>query len=515
VDSKSKEAGVTTTKHAGGPARLLAGAAVLLAGAALLLGVLPTAKAQAETAALKTYIVVFKATQAQEGQFQLGGDLAANQAAALDLLTSAGGTITADLTKEIGVAIVDSASETFAETVSGSDLVEIVGEDFSWKGLPSQAEFLSGGGVVTPTGGGGPEPSTDPLETQQWDMRMIRTEQAHAVQSGWNEVEVAIVDSGIDATHVDFMDPTGQITNVDCLKSKDFVVLVGPGVGTPVPCQDNLFHGTHVAGTVAAQANRVGIVGVAPNVSLISIKVCDSAEGYCYASSSIAGIAYAGSIQAEVMNMSFFVDDDAFRVSTELKCDSDPKQRAFKEGVNRSIAYARSQGVTPVAAAGNSRTDLGKSKTCDVVPTESPGVMSVVSLGPSGRIASYSSYGKGTLMVSAPGGDGGIGPNWCNVQVFSTIPGEAYGCFQGTSMASPHAAGVAALIVSQIGTMGADGDVVSNPDTVLDRLARTAKDIGKYGYDRCYGWGRVDAYRAVINQQSRDRRDDTIPDCGR
>ena len=511
---------MTTTKHMGGSARALAGAAIL-AGAALLLGVLPTAKAQADSAALKTYIVVFQATEAQEGQFELGGDLAANQAAALDLIRNAGGTITADLTAETGVAIVDSANAAFAETVSASELVAVVGEDFAWKGLPSRAEFLSGGGVVAPSsttalaGGGGAEPSADPLESQQWDMRMIRTEEAHALQAGWNEVEVAVVDSGIDATHVDFVDPTGQVTNVDCLKSKDFVVLVGPGVGTPVPCQDNLFHGTHVAGTIAAQANGVGIVGVAPNVTLISVKVCDSAEGYCYASSSVAGIAYAGSIQAEVMNMSFFTDDDEFRQSTELKCNSDPKQRAFKEAVNRSIAYARSQGVTPVAAAGNSATDLGQSKTCDVVPTESPGVFSIVSLGPTGRIAGYSSYGKGTNMVSAPGGDGGIGTSWCNVQVFSTIPGQAYGCFQGTSMASPHAAGVAALIVSQLGTLGGDGDVLSDPDTVLDRLGRTAMDIGKYGYDRCYGWGRVDASRAVINQQPRDRRDATIPDCGR
>ena len=509
---------MTRTTEAGGAARLLAGAAAILAGAALLLGVLPTATAHADTAVTKTYIVVFSATQPQEGQFQLAGDLAANRTAALALLRDAGGTITADLTKEIGVAIAESASATFASTVGASSLVDVVGEDFSWQGLPSRAEMLAHGTVVSPSATaalGGPEASADPLESLQWDMQAIRTELAHGVQAGANNVEVAVVDSGIDPTHVEFHDATGNLTNVDCFKAKDFVVLVGPGVGSPVPCQDNHFHGTHVAGTIAAQANGVGIVGVAPNVTVIPVKVCDAPEGYCYASSAIAGIAYAGSIQAEVMNMSFFTDDDALRTSTELKCDSDPKQRAFKEGVNRAIAYARGQGVTPVAAAGNSSTDLGKSKTCDSVPTESPGVMSVAALGRDLQLSSYSSYGKGSMMVSAPGGD------WfddlldpCGQQILSTIAGEAYVCIEGTSMASPHAAGVAALIVSQIGTVGGDGDVISDPDAVLDRLARTTRDTGKLGYDRCQGWGRIDAYRAVINQQSKDRRDASVPPCG-
>ena len=103
-----------------------------------------------------------------------------------------------------------------------------------------------------------------------------------------------------------------------------------PASATPIPCTDNQFHGTHVAGTVAAQANGIGVVGVAPNVTLVPVKVCD-ASGYCYASGVVDGLTYAGDQRLDVINMSFFVDDDAFQESTEFKCSSDATQRAFRQ----------------------------------------------------------------------------------------------------------------------------------------------------------------------------------------
>ncbi|MDQ3453820.1 MAG: S8 family serine peptidase, partial [Actinomycetota bacterium] len=122
-------------------------------------------------------------------------------------------------------------------------------------------------------------------------MQQIRTEQAHAVQAGARAVDVGILDSGTDGQHPDFA-IDGQGSNVDCKRGRDFVLGNGPGVGNPNPCVDNQFHGTHVSGTVAAQANGIGIVGVAPNVTLVPVKVCDT-SGYCYASSVVDGITYA------------------------------------------------------------------------------------------------------------------------------------------------------------------------------------------------------------------------------
>ena len=156
-------------------------------------------------------------------------------------------------------------------------------------------------------------------------------------------------------------------------------------MGNPDPCTDNQFHGTHVAGTIAAQANGIGVVGVAPNVTLVPVKVCD-ATGYCYVSAVVDAITYAGDIKLDVINMSFFVDDDAFQESTEFKCNSDPTQQAFRQSVERAIKYAIGRGVVPVAALGNSDEDLGDPSAadaddCDVVPAETQGVIAVSALG--------------------------------------------------------------------------------------------------------------------------------------
>jgi subtilisin family serine protease len=364
--------------------------------------------------------------------------------------------------------------------------------------------------------GGGPDPQLDALTPFQWDMAQIQVPQAHKIQAGSRLVDVGILDSGIAGrTHPDFVDIDGN--NVDCGRGRDFVLGVSPSpLGNPDPCTDNQFHGTHVAGTVAARANGVGIIGVAPNVTLVPVKVCDTA-GFCYASSAIAGITYAGDIKLDAINMSFFVDDDEFMQSTEFKCMSDPAQRVLRKGVERAIQYARNQGVEPVAALGNSSNDLAHppepyENDCDVVTAETQGVVGTVALGPSSEKAFYSNYGNGRADVSAPGGNsrnpnGGPGP--CPNQVLSTIPPVGYACLQGTSMASPHATGVAALIISQFGQLGTDAgepDVVMRPTSVESYLQSTTIDLiatgqetSTKGYDYCFGNGRVDALRAVLH----------------
>jgi len=462
---------------------------------ALALGMAAPASAGTAQLAADRYVVVLAGTQGEDGFTAAQG-----VDAALAAVTSAGGTVAADLSRQIGVLVVTSPSATFQETLAASPLFESVGRDFKWQGVP----------------GGGPETTFDPLEPLQWDMEQIRAGGAHYYQAGSRSVDVGILDSGIDGHHPDFM-VDGAGSNVDCVRGKNsvkFVIDGGPGVGTADPCVDNQFHGTHVAGTVAAQANGLGVVGVAPNVTLVPVKVCD-ASGYCYASAVVDGLTYAGDQKLDVINMSFFVDDEEFQESTEFKCNSDPVQRTFRRAVERAIAYARGRGVVPVAALGNSDEDLANPSAadaadCDVVPAETKGVIGVVSLGPSSEKAGYSNYGAGAADVAAPGGNGTTGD--CRTTILSTFPAGAYGCIQGTSMASPHAAGVAALIVSQFGRLGSDGDVVMSPDAVEKLLRSTAVDIGLPGYDECFGYGRVDALRAVTRDTAR-AFDAAAPHC--
>jgi subtilisin family serine protease len=451
-----------------------------MALAALLAVLLPGAAGGTQSST--RYLVVLAGTPTASGF-----DLAGTRAAVDTLVATAGGVVANDLSGQIGVLVATSGKASFDDTLRASPLVAEVGADFNWAGVPTA----------------GPQPSADPLESIQWDMQQIRTEQAHGVEAGRREVDVGILDTGIDGRHADFLGFDGS--NVDCSRGRNSIAFLptGPGVGNPDPCTDNQFHGTHVAGTVAARANGLGVVGVAPNVTLVPVKVCDS-SGLCYASAVVDGITYAGDQRFDVINMSFFVDDNEFQQSTEFKCADDPVQKAFRQAVERAISYARSQGVTPVAALGNSDEDLAhpsepNENNCDVVPAETQGVIGTMALGRDSQKAGYSNYGTGATDVAAPGGTAN---GDCTRGVPSTIPGNGYGCLQGTSMASPHAAGVAALIVSRFGELGSDGDVKMSPQKVEDYLQSTTIDIGLPGYDACFGNGRIDALRAVQHDTS-------------
>ena len=503
-------------------------ALVALAAAA----VLPGSVAHATENGLRAYLIVLDDGTPNDHAFTMSE---ANRQTAMSLITGKGGVILNDMSKDIGVVSAAGPTSEFAETLEASPLILSAGDDFGFKAMPSKAEYIAQGltGVSHP-GTSAPNPSTDPFEGLQWDMEMIRTEAAHAIQAGNRAVEVGVLDSGIDAAHNEFRDALMGNQNVDCAKARDSVatlenaqnIQVRPqppyvefpgGVGLPAACTDNQFHGTHVAGTIAAQANGRGIVGVAPNTTLIPVKVCDTA-GYCYASAVIDGIYYAGIQRFEVINMSLFVDDFNFLESTEFKCASDPAMRTIRHAVERAIDFARMRGVLPVAALGNSSQDLAHptddtgqpiGNECDVVPAETQGVVGVSALALESELAYYSNYGVGMNDVSAPGGDS----TGDERGIFSTFPGNVYEWISGTSMASPHAAGVAALIVSQYGRLiyvdhdnnratPAVPDWEMRPQEVENYLQSTTIDIGLKGYDECYGNGRIDALKAVTHDTS-------------
>jgi hypothetical protein len=563
---------------------------LLAVGIAIAVGVLPLSQAGANTDDTKRYVVVFAGeyavdgtyavestyavlcTYAVTGTYAVGGNYAvgcnyavtdlyavyavANQYA-VSLVNAAGGTVVGNMLRDMGLMVVESSNQLFDETMRSYAVVEAASEDYSWKAFASYQEALANGTLTlahpgTTVPGGGPEdPHNDTFEGLQWNMKMICASTglarcgtgAHAIQAGSRRVDVGVLDTGIDGFHADFMAEDGS--NVDCARGRDFVPS-GPGVGVPINCAENNFHGTHVAGIIGARANNptgipdagTGVVGVAPNVTLVPVKTCDTV-GYCYFSSALAAIRYAGVQKFDVINMSFFVDDDQLLQSHEFKCMDNEQQATFRRGIERAIQFARNQGVVAVAALGNSNQDLanpvgtdpetGKPYTnrCDVVPAESSGVIGTMALGPSSEKASYSNYGNGATDVASPGGNSDNPeaelPGPCGNTVLSTIGTNAYGCFEGTSMASPHTAGVAALIVSQYGTLVADSNDPNTPDddtapafdvqmsptqveaylqgTTIDLVSPTSNALN--GYDKCFGNGRVDALRAVRHATSK------------
>jgi subtilisin family serine protease len=327
--------------------------------------------------------------------------------------------------------------------------------------------------------GAGPEP----LSACQWDMRTIHAGSASYAKATGNGVKVGVIDGGVDFTHPDLAgaidtaracsfifsgDPTAdpaEIANGDC--------------SNKAAVQDRDGHGTHVATTIAGRVNGIGIAGVAPAATIVPIKACTVA-GFCFAQSVAAALRYAGDQHLDVVNLSLFADPWLYF------CGNDAEQRAILKDLKDASKYAQQRGVVVVAAAGNEAQDLGHPildtispdwppdaavarlvhNNCRVAPAELPGVVSVSAIGVN-TLASYSNVGGPVVDVTAPGGDaaqtpgttfGRILAGWSSTDQTGTWEalsatgravldhGGRFVWISGTSMASPHAAGVAALI---------------------------------------------------------------------
>jgi len=237
------------------------------------------------------------------------------------------------------------------------------------------------------------------------------------------------------------------------------------------PNDDNS-HGTHVAGTVAQTTNNsLGVAGVAFNTTIMPVKVLSGAGSGTY--QNVAdGIYYAVNNGAKIINMSLG--------------GSEPSDNVLKD----AVAYAYNNGVTVLAACGNDNVS-----SCIYPAAYNAYVIAVGATQYDETKAPYSNYGS-SLDIVAPGGNTGVDlngdgyPDGVLQNTFGNTPVDwAYWFYQGTSMATPHAAGTAALILAQNPTF--------TPDQVRQRLQTTAEDKGASGWDQYYGWGIVDAYRAV------------------
>jgi lantibiotic leader peptide-processing serine protease len=260
---------------------------------------------------------------------------------------------------------------------------------------------------------------------------------------------VAVIDTGVNTGHRDLVD------RIDFARSKAFVPSTNTTTGFPF--EDDVFHGSHVSCIVAASVNNFGVQGVAPQARIVAVKVL-GADGSGSFGDVIAGIEYATSLGVDVINMSLGA---TFVRSDPVKGGSGDGQ--LLAALTRAVNHATTAGVLVVSAAGNEGVDLNGPLFS--VPAQSGNGLAVSALGPIAqanfdRLASYSNFGASVVDIAAPGGDL-VPPNGV-VQDLVPSCGHRIGAnantfffAAGTSMATPHVAGVAALLVGKQGHVGA------------------------------------------------------------
>ncbi|TWP53987.1 S8 family serine peptidase [Lentzea tibetensis] len=406
----------------------------------------------------------------------------ADVAAGKTAVTGNGGTVFASY-DPIGVIVAHSTAADFATKVRAVAGVQQVGATRT-----TDVPAAAANPAIPPS----PSQTTPTAnEISRYDMVNIGADKAWDVNQGSAAVTVGVLDTGVDDQHYDLKANFDAGKSASCAYGK-----LDTREGAWRPVGD---HGTHVAGTIAAAKNGKGAIGVAPGVKVSSVRIAENPSGLFFPENTVCAFVFAGDKGIKVTNNSYYTDPWLFN------CPSDRDQAAILEGVKRAAAYAEGKGVLNVAAAGNENYNLAGKSTdntspddstpvnrtvtndCLSLPTELPGVVVVSALTSSNGKSSYSNFGTNKVHIAAPGDS-----------VYSTVPGGGYGQKSGTSMASPHVAGVAALLAS-----------VNPSATVADlrgKLAAQAEDQACPSDSRCtggttknsfYGEGRVDALEAV------------------
>jgi thermitase len=285
----------------------------------------------------------------------------------------------------------------------------------------------------------------DPLySTYQTHYSQANIPSAWDIELGNSSIKVAVLDTGIDYNHPDLQ--------------PNYLAIGYDWVNTDSNPMDDHWHGTHVAGTIAAVSNNgIGVAGIA-QVSIFAEKVCDF-EGLCPSTAVANGITHAADQGADVINLSL-----GGYTPTQVESDA--------------IQYALSKGTIIVAAAGNDAVD-------DIhYPSAFTGVIAVGAVNASNTLADFSNYGEWVDIV-APG-----------VDIASTTPSNQYGLSSGTSMACPHVSGIVGLILSKYPSY--------QQIDVEKAIYSTTLDLGTLGFDTIFAWGLIDTGKAIRYMQFQD-----------
>jgi subtilisin family serine protease len=443
-----------------------------------------------------------------------------------EAIARAGGSILTSYDK-IGVIAAHSADPSFGATMRAVRGVESAGATRTVPFTPvattqvDAMERLDAKEIARITEASAERGLGEPLEAEQWDLRAIGADKAAKINPGSPDVTVAVIDTGVDDLHPDLAPSFSPSQSADCSTG---VADTSEGAWRPVDLDHD--HGTHVAGEIAAARNGIGVAGVAPGVKVSGITVAQPDETQLFFTEAIVcAFVFAADKGVEITNNSYYIDP------WEFNCPDDDDQRALLDAVTRAKRYAESKGTLHVASAGNSYLDLDSDAivddgspddgtpitrtidphVCLDMPAQLDGVVTVSSTGYFDKKSYFSNYGKGVIDVAAPGGDARQLPPDTpsgNGRILSTLPGGGYGWSQGTSMAAPHAAAVAALVKSRhpkatpgalAAMLKAQATKFPCPDTYdyNDDGVQDAVCVGGPRGNGFYGAGIVDALKAV------------------
>jgi subtilisin family serine protease len=392
---------------------------------------------------------------------------------------------------EIGVVVIKPTISNFETKVSKLTEVQAVVPDLIVKWIEPM-RFIN---ESNPLSIG----SDEPYFIYQWGLDAINAPEAWNAGYTGEGAKVYILDSGIDAEHPDLAPNLNTALCTSFVPDEDYNV------------DDGFYfnHGTHVAGIIAAANNQYGVIGVAPDVEIVAVKVLSEYTGSGAFSWINEGIVYAANNDADVINMSLGA---TFNRNGGYLDDNDVWQKTpavYLQNLiltqQRAVNYAFKKGVVIITSAGNGGANFDGNAYVFKLPAELQNVIAVSATAPdywyrdltNGIIpvldipSSYTDYGKSLVDIAAPGGDFDFYDlyNWHLDMVISTIPG-GWSWAAGTSMASPHVAGVAALIIAK-------NEGKMSPQEVTKQLLKTADKIDGSGISAYYGNGRVNAFRAI------------------